>query len=192
MKAWREKNADQIKQYYAQYREAHREERREYNRQWRQKNRDYWRDYQNERLRTDLNYRLHNYISAALRRAIKKNHQATFDILGYTTDDLRLHLESLFQPGMSWENYGSEWHIDHVIPKSWFRLETEAGIDEYELKACWALANLQPLRADENLTKKDRHISDIRLGRSRVTYAQFRAGMERDKQFSPARPSESP
>src|SRR5205085_4052751 len=65
MKAWREKNIERVKQYEEQYREAHRERKREYNRQWREQNRDYWRGYQNQRLRTDLNYRLHNYLSAA-------------------------------------------------------------------------------------------------------------------------------
>jgi HNH endonuclease. len=181
MKTWREKNADQIKRKGEEYRKTHREERREYNRQWRQKHGDYWRSYQNERLRTDLNYRLHNYISAAIRKAIRKNHRSTFNILGYSTDDLRHHLETLFQPGMSWQNYGTEWHIDHVIPKSWFRIENEDGIDEYELKVCWSLRNLQPLSASENLKKKDRHISHLELGELHITYEQFRIKIEHHK-----------
>lgn len=181
MKIWREKNADRLKSYDDQYRETHREQRREYNQQWRQQNRDYWRKYQNERLKTDLNYRLHNYLSAALRKGIRKNRRSMFDILGYSIDNLRQHLESLFQPGMSWQNYGTTWHIDHVIPKSWFRVETEDGIDEYELKVCWSLRNLQPLGAGENLRKKDRHASHIELGELRVTYRQFRIVIERHK-----------
>ena len=136
----------------------------------------------NERLRTDLNYRLHNYISAALRKAIKKDSRATFELLGYSTDDLRQHLESLFQSGMSWENYGTLWHIDHVIPKSWFCVETADGIDEYELKACWSLENLQPLCADENLKKKDRHVSHLQLGELRITHERFRMEIEHHKQ----------
>ena len=136
VKIWRENNSEWQKQQQEQYRKTHRERRREYNRQWRENNRDYWRDYQNERLRTDINYRLNNYISAAIRRAINKNHQTTFDLLGYSVDELRQHLESLFQDGMSWQNYGTQWHIDHVIPKSWFNLKTKDGIDKYELELC--------------------------------------------------------
>jgi hypothetical protein len=135
-----------------------------------------------------LNYRLSNYLSAALRKAIKKGRRATFDILGYTIDDLRRHLESLFQPGMSWQNYGTAWHIDHVIPKSWFKLEAEDGIDEYELKACWSLLNLQPLSAAENLQKKDRHISQIAVGESLMTYEQFRIVLELQKRDQTALP----
>jgi hypothetical protein len=178
MKTWREKNSDHVKQYDDEYRKAHREERREYNRQWRKENRDYWRQYQNERLRTNLDYRLRNYIGRAIRKAINKNRKSVFNILGYSVDDLRHHLESLFQTGMTWENYGKEWHLDHVIPKSWFELETEDGVDEYELKACWALRNLQPLWAIENLKKKNSHISQINLGKLSITYEQFRILIE--------------
>lgn len=174
LRTWREKNQDRQKQYDQEYREKHREKRREYNRQWRQKNRDYWRGYQNRRLREDLNYRLHNYVSRAIRKAIKKNRQSAFNLLGYTVEELRQHLESLFQPGMSWENYGTEWHIDHITPKSWFKVEGPDGIDEYELRLCWSLENLQPMWGDENLEKNNRYVSDARMGRMRITYDQFR------------------
>jgi hypothetical protein len=181
MKVWRENNPDREKQQQAQYRKTHREKRREYDRQWREKNRDYWRNYQNELLRTDLDYRLHNYISAAIRRAIKKNRKSTFDILGYSVDDLRRHLESLFQPGMSWQNYGTRWHIDHVIPRSWFNLGAENSLNETELKLCWSLRNLQPMWMNNNLEKKDRYISHVRSGQSEMTYDEFRVLIEHNK-----------
>ena len=174
MRVWREKNSDHMKKQHQHYRETHREERREYNRQWRQKNRGYWRGYQNRRLHEDLNYRLQNYISRAIRRAIKKNRKSAFNILGYTVEELRQHLESLFQPGMSWENYGTEWHIDHITPKSWFNVEGPDGVDEYELRLCWAIENLQPMWGDENLEKNNKYISETTLGRVRITYDQFR------------------
>ncbi|HJQ67891.1 MAG TPA: hypothetical protein VKA70_02900 [Blastocatellia bacterium] len=181
MRIWREKNSDRMKEYDQHYRETHREQRREYNRQWRQNNPHYWRGYQNRRLREDLNYRLHNYISRAIRKAIKKNRRSAFDILGYMVEELRRRLESLFQPGMSWENYGTEWHIDHITPKSWFKIEGPDGVDEYELRVCWSLDNLQPMWGAENLEKNNRYISDIMLGRRRITYDQFRDSLEIQK-----------
>lgn len=177
-KAWRDKNPDYGKKYDEQYREFHREERREYNQQWRQKNAAYWRSYQNQRLRTDIDYRLRNYIGVAIRRAIKKNRQSVFPKLGYSIEELRQHLASLFQPGMSWRNYGTRWHIDHAIPQSWFNLYDENGIDEYELKLCWSLQNLQPMWTSENLEKKDRHIYHIKYGQSPISYEQFRDVIE--------------
>lgn len=181
MKGWRESNPDRQKQSDRKYRETHREARREYNRQWRQKNQDYWRSYQNRRLHEDLKYRFQNYISRAIRKAIKKNRKSTFNILGFRVEELRQHLESLFQLGMSWENYGTQWHIDHITPKSWFKIEGPHGVDEYELRLCWSLENLQPMWGDENLEKNNRYISDTRQGRVRITYDQFRDNVENQK-----------
>jgi hypothetical protein len=186
VKAWREKNIEHTKQYSEQYRITHREERREYNRQWRKQNGEYWRSYQNERLRTDINDRLRNYLSAALRRAIKKNRQSTISILEFSIEELRQHLESLFQVGLSWENYGTHWHMDHVIPQSWFNRHSESGVDEYELKLCWSLRNLQPMWTNENLEKKDQHIYHTKLGRSPITYEQFRMIIEGNKRTGSA------
>jgi len=60
-----------------------------------------------------------------------------------------IHLESLFEEGMTWENYG-KWHIDHRIPKSWFNFET---INDPEFIKCWDLKNLKPMWGDENIAK---------------------------------------
>lgn len=88
-----------------------------------------------------------NSLSRCLRIAGEKRGR-TFAVLGYTPDDLRRHLESLFAPGMSWENYG-EWEIDHKYPISAFPLGT--GIDVIN-----ALANLQPLWKIDNRRKRAR------------------------------------
>jgi len=64
------------------------------------------------------------------------------------------HLESLFLPGMNWENYGFYgWHIDHIIPVVKFRFET---VDDPDFKKCWSLTNLQPLWAKDNYKKGGR------------------------------------
>ncbi|MCW5706753.1 hypothetical protein [Shinella sp.] len=75
-------------------------------------------------------------------------------LVGYTSVELIAHIESLFLPGMTWDNYGRHgWHIDHIIPKSKFNYQTPDHID---FGRCWSLANLQPLWAYDNLSKKDR------------------------------------
>jgi hypothetical protein len=53
---------------------------------------------------------------------------------------------------MCWENYGTEWHIDHKKPVSLFHLECEA-----ERLAVNHFTNLQPLWAKENLTKSNKY-----------------------------------
>jgi hypothetical protein len=51
-----------------------------------------------------------------------------------------------------WKNYG-EWHVDHKIPQSAFNFETPEDID---FKKCWALKNIQPMWAKENIIKSNR------------------------------------
>lgn len=79
----------------------------------------------------------------------KKNGHKWEDLVGYTCEDLMSHLESQFKDGMSWGNKG-QWHIDHIIPRSYFHFNSP---EDTEFKDCWALSNLQPLWAEDNLTK---------------------------------------
>jgi hypothetical protein len=74
----------------------------------------------------------------------------TEELLGYTAEELKIHLESLFQEGMTWNNQG-KWHIDHIIPQSHF-----TSIDQ--IKECFALNNLKPEWGDWNMSKGNRFI----------------------------------
>jgi hypothetical protein len=76
----------------------------------------------------------------------------TFKMLGYTPCELKIHFESQFTDGMSWENM-SEWHIDHIRPVASFDFDSTEHPD---FKKCWALNNLQPLWAEDNLRKSDK------------------------------------
>jgi 5-methylcytosine-specific restriction endonuclease McrA len=49
---------------------------------------------------------------------------------------------------MSWHNYGSYWHIDHIIPHSQFNY---LSLDDDNFKKCWSLENLRPLSSKQNL-----------------------------------------
>jgi len=65
----------------------------------------------------------------------------------------QIRVESLFKPGMNWNNYGygkNKWHVDHIRPISSFNFEST---DDPEFKECWSLENLQPLWQEENLRK---------------------------------------
>jgi len=101
-----------------------------------------------------------NRLTANIRKAVHKALKTkkttktnnTFSSLGYTIDELKIHLESQFEEEMSWDNMG-EWHIDHIRPISSFEFDSS---DHPDFKACWALDNLQPLWAMENLRKSDK------------------------------------
>jgi hypothetical protein len=62
--------------------------------------------------------------------------------------------ESLFQPGMTWDNYGyNGWHIDHIVPVSCFDYNS---VECNEYKNCWKLSNLQPLWKLDNIKKSNK------------------------------------
>ncbi len=99
-----------------------------------------------------------------LSRFIKGNRK-TFRYVEYNSIQLREHLESKFQFGMTWNNYGRKsnircWEIDHIIPLKykqggkyfWNQDELADPRSKTFIKA-WSLDNLQPMWADENLRK---------------------------------------
>ena len=102
-----------------------------------------------------LNRAMKGSIWQALRhKKVSKNGANWESLVGYKKQDLIDHLESQFEDGMSWDNYG-KWHIDHIVPKSLFEYETPY---EVGFKICWGLNNLQPLWAQENMAKSNKLI----------------------------------
>jgi hypothetical protein len=73
-------------------------------------------------------------------------------VVDFTLSDLIKHLENQFREGMTWNNYGI-WHIDHIRPVSSFSFNS---YEDKEFKQCWALSNLQPLWAEDNLRKSNK------------------------------------
>lgn len=68
--------------------------------------------------------------------------------IGCSIEFFLKHLESQFKGGMTWENYGTFWHVDHIIPCASFDHS-----DENQIAQCWHWTNLRPLKAKENLFK---------------------------------------
>ena len=92
-----------------------------------------------------------SHISVALRK--NKNGRKWEELVGFTREELVAHLEKYFTPDMGWDNYGSYWHIDHRTPKSWFSYNTP---EDEQFKECWALENLRPITAHDNMVKNNR------------------------------------
>jgi hypothetical protein len=81
----------------------------------------------------------------------------------YTSEELKSHIESLWEPWMNWDNYGKfyknkiTWQIDHIIPKSKL---TFASLDDENFQKLWALDNLRPLETIANIKKRDKILSE--------------------------------
>lgn len=84
----------------------------------------------------------------------KKNRRSWIDFVDYTVADLKIHLERQFLPGMTWENR-KLWHVDHVRPIAQFSFTDP---EDEDFKACWALTNLRPMWAADNIRKKDKRL----------------------------------
>jgi hypothetical protein len=134
--AWAKANQAKANQY-----------KRDYTQRNREKCRALSRDYLRERLKDPL-FRRSRAMVYAIRRCLKgqKTSRRWEALVGFTLDELRQHLESKFTEGMSWDNYGPFWAIDHIKPIS--RCES--------FEEAWTLSNLQPLTHAENSRKRDR------------------------------------
>lgn len=69
-------------------------------------------------------------------------------LIGCDTHHLARHLESQFRRGMSWDNYGTHWHVDHIQPCSSFD-----HTNPEHVRRCWHFTNLRPMWAKENIAK---------------------------------------
>lgn len=104
---------------------------------------------------TDLNYKVMKTLRGRLTAAIKKKgerHAKTKELIGCTIKELIIRIESMFWPGMTWQNHGVHgWHVDHIIPCDKFDLTNEE-----EQRKCFHYTNLQPLWAADNIRKSNK------------------------------------
>jgi hypothetical protein len=118
-----------------------------------------WRRQRLNRL-SDLNRRiklaLRGSVSSALRKQNHRKASRTVELLGCPIESFKLYIESKFEVGMSWENYGRNgWHIDHIMPCAIFDLSKP----EHQ-KRCFHFSNLQPMWEGDNIRKSDTVATD--------------------------------
>lgn len=110
------------------------------------------------------NNKIRKLFSAKIRAMLhgNKNNFSILNHLNYSIEDLKKHLESLFEPWMNWNNHGKyskkswddnnpatwTWQIDHIIPASKFYY---TSMNDESFKECWSLKNLRPLSSKQNL-----------------------------------------
>lgn len=139
------------------YRKKHRKKLLEYGKKYRKTHRKELSRKEMERLKCDINFKIRKLmrriVISAIKRVSKNNCKYSSTITQIGCDDIffKSYIESKFQKGMTWDNYGLYgWHIDHIIPCSKFDLT-----DPEQQKLCNHYSNLQPLWAKDNLKKRD-------------------------------------
>lgn len=100
-------------------------------------------------------YALRLRVSSLVRQSVCRNRLGAswIKLLGFSAEDLRLRMESLFTDGMTWGGFlNGEIEIDHIIPVSFFNPSDPKSL---EFRMCWSLKNLQPLWRADNRVKGD-------------------------------------
>ena len=160
IKNWCIKNKDEIKLKKAQYYIENKDVISKRIKTYVENNKDIVRhrrnNYERRKTKDNIQFRIGKNLRRRLRNTLNnktKSGSAVKD-LGCTIESFKAYLESKFQPGMTWNNYGYDgWHIDHIKPLSSFDLTDRNQF----LEACH-YTNLQPLWAHDNLTKSDKLI----------------------------------
>jgi len=98
-----------------------------------------------------VNFNMSRRIRQSLKGIVKNGSWVT--LIDFTLDELKNHLESKFDKNMTWDNYGFYWHIDHILPITYFNILSTSCKD---FKKCWSLNNLQPLEAKQNIRKSNK------------------------------------
>lgn len=157
-KIYRQNNAEKIRKYKRSYYESHKKMQAIKQQKYRQTHQSLINLYQKLRRVTNINFKISHYMRVRINQALRNNTKVmtTMKLVGCTIERLKQHLESQFDKGMSWRNYGRgygnrkmrEWHVDHIRPCASFDLSKEK-----EQKKCFHYTNLQPLWAKENREK---------------------------------------
>lgn len=108
-------------------------------------------DYRKKRRKVDPLFRLLLNLKSRTRTYLhgKTKSDSMRNLIGCSSEQLRKHIESQFKTGMTWENYGPVWHLDHIKPFAAF----DNIADPAQQREVCHYTNLQPLFAEENLSK---------------------------------------
>lgn len=159
-------NKDEVKLYKQSYYKKNKEKillkKKKYRELNKEKIKISSRIYEKNKIKNDINFRLKKKISASIRKKIKKAGVSVVQGLSYSMTDLKIHIETQFESWMNWNNQGVynkttwddndqstwKWQIDHIIPHSTFNY---SSMEDQSFKECWALNNLRPYSAKQNL-----------------------------------------
>lgn len=142
--------------YDKKYRETHKDYLAQKKKEYRNNNREKEKARVRWRFNNDPNFRMTIALRNRFRRVMERIKCNNYDnatatsqkLLGCSVEEFVHYMESQFSQGMTWHNYGTLWHVDHIKPCVAFDL-TDYG----QQKICFHYTNLRPLLAIDNLRK---------------------------------------
>ncbi len=113
-----------------------------------------------------LDRRLTRLATRMLNRIERQPWGNPWDHLGYTADDLKDHLAPMMAAnGWTWETWGIEWSVDHIVPVSRFK---RAGWRDVTF--IHSLENLQALSLADNRRKFTKSMKEWKLDEGNVNF----------------------
>jgi hypothetical protein len=135
---------------------ANREHKRERQREWYHGNKEKAKASRRRYKSKPINRAYSN-----VRRRVKevfKGKRSAQSVFGCSRQEFEKHIQSQFTKGMHWNNYGTFWHIDHIVPLSHFDPYNE---DHKRLANHWT--NLRPLEAMANMRRGNRMKETVQI-----------------------------
>ncbi len=172
-KKYRENNKEKLLEYRKEYCKKNKQYFENYYKEYNIKNKEKIRfrskKYKNEVKKFDIIYTLRRRVSNSIYKILKnkKGGESVLKYLPYTMEELKIHIEDQFkEPGnewMTWDNWGvydpktfaenPTWNLDHKMPQSKLPYDS---MEHPNFQKCWALSNLRPLSAEQNIKDGNR------------------------------------
>ena len=158
MKNYRIKNSEKLNLYLKEYRDNNQDRIQTLRKNYYENNKEHVKkksyNYVKYKGKTDplfkLTRNIRSLINISFRSKFTTKSKRTIEILGCSFEEFYKHLESKFDDKMNWENQGTYWHMDHIIPISSAKTEDEV----YKLNH---YTNFQPLYWEDNLKKSNKY-----------------------------------
>ena len=152
-KKYREQNKEKLreisKKWYGNNKEKHSQKVEVYQIKNKKKLDEFRKEYYQTSLKFNVDYKIAHSIRSRLYECLKLNKNLnSIKYLGCLIQDYKIYLESLFKLGMTWENWGEIWEIDHILPISSFDLTLEENIHK-----AFNYKNTQPLFKTSKIAK---------------------------------------
>lgn len=185
---WKKNNRDKTRAAYKKYRENNVEKEKLRHKKYYKNNiekinkyylenkcriNEYKNKWVKAKYKNEISFKLRVLISRNVRLSLngKKGNKSILSYLPYAIDDLKKHLESQFEPWMTWDNWGLynsntwndndsstwTWQLDHIIPQSDLLYDS---MEHSNFQMCWALENLRPFSSTNNIidgARRNRH-----------------------------------
>lgn len=147
------------KKYYKLNKDAmylkYRDNKNQYRRQYYKKNKLLIFEKEKQRYKNDVQFRLSKIYRNRMNSYIKGENNK-MDYLHCNLSEFREFIEIQFTNDMSWDNQGTIWELDHVIPVSKFNLE----IQEHK-NTCFHWCNYKPIPKSDNKKKSNKIIDNM-------------------------------